>query len=33
MRFEADSEEAIQRIQNEFKQAFLAIKPEAKLPF
>jgi phosphomannomutase/phosphoglucomutase len=33
MRFEADSEEAIQRIQNEFKQAFLAIKPEANLPF
>ncbi len=33
MRFEADSDAAIKRIQNEFKEAFLAIKPEAKLPF
>ena len=33
MRFEADSEEAIQRIQAEFKLALLAAKPDAKLPF
>ncbi|MFM1805871.1 MAG: hypothetical protein RL212_130, partial [Pseudomonadota bacterium] len=33
MRFEADNQAAIERIQNEFKQAFLSIKPEAKLPF
>jgi phosphomannomutase/phosphoglucomutase len=33
MRFEADSEEAIKRIQMEFKVALLAAKPEAKLPF
>ena len=33
LRFEADSDEAIKRIQSEFKEAFLAIKPEAKLPF
>ena len=33
LRFEADSEEAIQRIQREFKRALLAVKPDAKLPF
>jgi len=33
MRFEADSEDAIQRIQEEFKVALLAAKPGAKLPF
>jgi len=33
MRFEADSEEAIQRIQAEFKLALLAAKPDAVLPF
>jgi phosphomannomutase/phosphoglucomutase len=33
MRFEADSDEAIKRIQNEFKTALLAAKPDAKLPF
>jgi len=33
LRFEADSDEAIQRIQGEFKKALLAVKPDAKLPF
>jgi len=33
MRFEADTEEAIARIQAEFKIALLAAKPEAKLAF
>jgi len=33
MRFEADSEEAIKRIQAEFKSVLLAAKPDAKLPF
>lgn len=33
MRFEADSDEAIKRIQAEFKTALLAAKPDAKLPF
>ena len=33
MRFEADSEEAIKRIQAEFKAVLLAAKPDAKLPF
>jgi phosphomannomutase/phosphoglucomutase len=33
MRFEADSEEAIARIQAEFKAVLLAAKPGAKLPF
>ncbi|MEI8077842.1 MAG: phosphomannomutase/phosphoglucomutase, partial [Betaproteobacteria bacterium] len=33
MRFEADSEEAINRIQAEFKTVILAVKPDAKLPF
>jgi phosphomannomutase/phosphoglucomutase len=33
MRFEADSDEAIARIQAEFKAVLLAAKPDAKLPF
>jgi phosphomannomutase/phosphoglucomutase len=33
MRFEADSDAAIARIQAEFKTALLAAKPDAKLPF
>jgi len=33
LRFEADSEDAITRIQNEFKAVLLAIKPDAQLPF
>ena len=33
MRFEADSEEAIKRIQAEFKLALLAAKPDANLLF
>jgi phosphomannomutase/phosphoglucomutase len=33
MRFEADSEEAIKRIQAEFKVVLMAAKPGAKLPF
>jgi phosphomannomutase/phosphoglucomutase len=33
MRFEADSDTAIARIQAEFKLALLAAKPDAKLPF
>lgn len=33
MRFEADSENAIKRIQAEFKAVLLAAKPDAKLPF
>ncbi len=33
LRFEADSEAAIQRIQDDFRRAILAVKPDAKLPF
>jgi phosphomannomutase/phosphoglucomutase len=33
MRFEADSEAALARIQAEFKLAILAAKADAKLPF
>lgn len=33
MRFEADSQEALARIQNDFKRVILAAKPDAKLPF
>lgn len=33
MRFEADNTAALVRIQSAFKQAILAIKPDAKLPF
>jgi phosphomannomutase/phosphoglucomutase len=33
MRFEAESQEALQRIQNEFKRIILAAKPDAVLPY
>ena len=33
LRFEADDEAAIQRIQADFRQAILAVKPDAQLPF
>jgi phosphomannomutase/phosphoglucomutase len=33
MRFEADSEEALKRIQEDFRRVILAEKPDAKLPF
>jgi phosphomannomutase/phosphoglucomutase len=33
LRFEADDEVALMRIQNDFRDVFLAIKPDAKLPF
>jgi phosphomannomutase/phosphoglucomutase len=33
MRFEGDTPEALQRIQNAFRQAILQVKPEAALPF
>ena len=33
MRFEADTPEALARIQGAFRQAVLAVKPDAKLPF
>ena len=33
MRFEADTQTAIERIQAEFKKVFLAAKPDAKMPF
>jgi phosphomannomutase/phosphoglucomutase len=33
MRFEAESQEALQRIQNEFKRVILAAKPDAVLPY
>ena len=33
MRFEAESEQALQRIQGEFKRVILAAKADAKLPF
>jgi len=33
MRFEGESEAALQRIQNEFKHAILAVKPDAVLSF
>jgi phosphomannomutase/phosphoglucomutase len=33
MRFEADSQAAIERIQAEFKQVFLDIKSDVKMPF
>ncbi|HJV53891.1 MAG TPA: phosphomannomutase/phosphoglucomutase, partial [Noviherbaspirillum sp.] len=33
MRFEGESEEALKRIQNEFRSALLAVKPDAALPF
>ena len=33
MRFEADTQAAIERIQAEFKKVFLAVKPDAQMPF
>jgi phosphomannomutase/phosphoglucomutase len=33
MRFEAESEQALQRIQGEFKRVILAAKADAKLPY
>jgi phosphomannomutase/phosphoglucomutase len=33
MRFEADSDEALKRIQEDFRRVILAEKPDAKLPF
>jgi phosphomannomutase/phosphoglucomutase len=33
LRFEADSQQALQRIQDDFRRALLAIKPDAQLPF
>jgi len=33
LRFEADNEAALKRIQDDFRKAILAVKPEAKLPF
>jgi len=33
MRFEADNEAALARIQQDFKRVILAEKPEALLPF
>ncbi len=33
LRFEADSEAALKRIQSDFRRALLAVKPDAQLPF
>ena len=33
LRFEADSEEALKRIEEDFRRALLAVKPDAQLPF
>jgi phosphomannomutase/phosphoglucomutase len=33
LRFEADTGEALARIQQSLKQAILAVKPDARLPF
>jgi phosphomannomutase/phosphoglucomutase len=33
MRFEAETQDALQRIQQDFKRALLAVKPDAELPF
>ena len=33
LRFEADNERALKRIQEDFRRALLAVKPDAKLPF
>ena len=33
LRFEADDEAALKRIQEEFRRAILAVKPDAALPF
>ncbi|SNS74070.1 Phosphoglucomutase/phosphomannomutase, C-terminal domain, partial [Noviherbaspirillum humi] len=33
MRFEGENQQALDRIQQEFKQAILALKPDAQFPF
>jgi phosphomannomutase/phosphoglucomutase len=33
LRFEADDQQALERIQADFRKALLAVKPDAKLPF
>jgi phosphomannomutase/phosphoglucomutase len=33
LRFEADNEAALKRIQEDFRRAILAVKADAKLPF
>jgi len=33
MRFEGESQQALARIQNDFKRAILAVKPDAALSF
>jgi phosphomannomutase/phosphoglucomutase len=33
LRFEADNEEALKRIEEDFRHALLAVKPDAQLPF
>jgi phosphomannomutase/phosphoglucomutase len=33
LRFEADDEAGLRRIQGEFRRAILAVKPDARLPF
>ena len=33
LRFEADNQAALERIQDDFRRALLAVKPDAKLPF
>ena len=33
LRFEADDEAALKRIQDDFRKSLLAVKPDAKLPF
>jgi phosphomannomutase/phosphoglucomutase len=33
MRFEGESAQALARIQDDFKRAILAVKPDAVLPF
>jgi len=33
LRFEADDEAALKRIQDDFRRALVAVKPEAQLPF
>jgi phosphomannomutase/phosphoglucomutase len=33
LRFEADTDAALKRIQDDFRKALLAVKPDAQLPF
>ena len=33
LRFEADDQQALTRIQSDFRRNLLAVKPDAKLPF